>query len=141
MTIENGTAPIFRVEVQDLSGNITTDKNLIVTCKVRWWKLMICMSMRYPQVSSNIIAILKVSMHTVKRILIVNMRKLFAPFSVCIFRFGLDVNVWCFNWFFAFYSLKTCPPLWCILWTALLLALGISLEILFYCKRSRININ
>ena len=34
MTIENGTAPIFRVEVQDLSGNITTDKNLIVTCKV-----------------------------------------------------------------------------------------------------------
>ena len=54
---------------------------------------MICMSMRYPQVSSNIKAILKVSMHTVKRILIVNMRKLFAPFSVCIFRFGLDVNV------------------------------------------------
>lgn len=34
MIIENGTAPVFRVEVQDMSGNITTDKNLTVTCKV-----------------------------------------------------------------------------------------------------------
>ncbi|XP_062594603.1 structural maintenance of chromosomes flexible hinge domain-containing protein 1-like [Saccostrea cucullata] len=33
ITIENGTAPVFRVEVLDLSGNITTDKNLTVTCK------------------------------------------------------------------------------------------------------------
>lgn len=34
MVIENGTAPVFHVEVQDMSGNITTDKNLTVTCKV-----------------------------------------------------------------------------------------------------------
>eukprot|EP00105_Crassostrea_gigas_P014848 XP_011431662.1 PREDICTED: structural maintenance of chromosomes flexible hinge domain-containing protein 1 [Crassostrea gigas] len=33
MVIENGTAPVFHVEVQDMSGNITTDKNLTVTCK------------------------------------------------------------------------------------------------------------
>ncbi|XP_055997294.1 structural maintenance of chromosomes flexible hinge domain-containing protein 1-like isoform X2 [Ostrea edulis] len=35
LTIENGTAPVFRVEVLDMSGNITTNTNkgLVVTCK------------------------------------------------------------------------------------------------------------
>ncbi|XP_014770922.1 structural maintenance of chromosomes flexible hinge domain-containing protein 1 isoform X1 [Octopus bimaculoides] len=33
LNLENGTAPVFNVEVLDIAGNVTTENKLVVTCK------------------------------------------------------------------------------------------------------------
>lgn len=34
LELENGSAPMFNVEVLDVAGNVTTENKLLVTCKV-----------------------------------------------------------------------------------------------------------